>query len=99
MSKNVFADLGFENAEEELLKARLVSAISLLIKKKDLTQEAAGDLLGIKQPKVSSLLNGHWEGYSVERLLRFVEALDGGYRLIVTDEPDARGKILTEAVG
>lgn len=99
MSENVFADLGFENPEEELLKARLVGAISQLIKQRGLTQEIAGERMGLKQPKVSALLKGHWEGYSVERLLRFVEELNGGYRLIVTDEPRAGGKVLAEAIG
>jgi hypothetical protein len=34
-SGNVFADLGFQDADERLLKAKLVTKIALLIEKKD----------------------------------------------------------------
>ena len=45
MSDNVFADMGLPNPDEELLKARLVSAISQLIEESSRTQEAAGRIL------------------------------------------------------
>ena len=54
-SGNVFADLGFENPEEMLLKAELVRQISLAIKEKGLNQYQAAEVLGIDQPKVSFL--------------------------------------------
>jgi predicted XRE-type DNA-binding protein len=55
-SDNVFADLGFENPEEELLKADLTGEIAEIIKKKKLTQAQAARIMGITQPRVSSLL-------------------------------------------
>lgn len=73
---NVFADLGFENAEEELTKARLIAAIARAIKNrrfKNQTEIAA--VLGIDQPKVSKLLRGHFAEYSVGRLLNFLTRL------------------------
>ena len=57
-SGNVFADLGFENPEEELLKARLVREIRALIKRRRLTQAKAGELLGLAQSDISALANG-----------------------------------------
>lgn len=40
-SGNVFADLGFSDAEERLAKAELARQIDHIIKKKRLTQERA----------------------------------------------------------
>ena len=55
-SGNVFADLGLPRSEQELLKAKLTLQIYRLIKGRNLTQAAAGKILGIKQPHVSLLM-------------------------------------------
>jgi predicted XRE-type DNA-binding protein len=60
--------LSLPNPEEELLKAKPVSKIADVIKKRDLTQVQAGELMGLTQSKVSELCNGRTETYSVERL-------------------------------
>ena len=52
-SGNVFADLGFGNPEEELLKAKVVREIRGIIKRRKLTQTKAAAVLGLKQPDVS----------------------------------------------
>ena len=57
-SGNLFADLGMANPERELLKAKLVLQIYRSIKERKLTQTQAGEILGIKQPHVSSLMRG-----------------------------------------
>ena len=82
-SGNVFADLGFENPEEMLLKAQLVRQISLAIKEKGLNQYQAAELLGIDQPKVSLLLRGHFRGYSLERLFKYLNALGKDLEIVV----------------
>jgi predicted XRE-type DNA-binding protein len=82
-SGNVFADLGFPNAEEELAKADLVIHISHLIAARKLTQQQAATLLGIDQPKVSALLRGKVEGFSTERLLRFINALGQDVAIVI----------------
>ena len=46
-SGNVFADLGFENPEEELAKAKLVVALSQVIAQTGLTQSKVADILGV----------------------------------------------------
>jgi predicted XRE-type DNA-binding protein len=74
-SGNVFADLGFDQPEEELTKAQLASHIRQVIKRRRLTQVAAATLMGIDQPKVSALLNGRLAKFSSERLMRLLTAL------------------------
>ena len=56
-SGNVFADLGFEDAEEMLAKAKLVVAIKDIIKERKLNQTQAAKLMGIDQPRVSKLMH------------------------------------------
>jgi predicted XRE-type DNA-binding protein len=75
-SGNVFADLGYPDAEERQTKLRLAHALNRIIEKRHLTQAAAAALLGVNQPKVSALLNYKLAGFSVERLMIFLTALD-----------------------
>ena len=82
---NIFADLGFVNAEHEEVKARLMLQIYRLIKDRGLTQIEAGDILGIKQPHVSSLMRGQSGNFSVERLMDFLAAL--GQDIEITIKP------------
>ncbi len=74
-SGNVFADLGFPNAEREQLKAKLTLEIYRVIKDRGLTQTQAGEILGIQQPHVSALINGRSGKYSLGRLFEFLNAL------------------------
>lgn len=80
---NVFADLGLPNSEELLAKATLALKISDIIKGRHLSQVEAAKVLGTTQPKVSNLLNGRLQGFSMERLLRFLNALDRDVQIIV----------------
>lgn len=77
-SGNVFRDIGFSKAEadELMLKAKLLHEISTIIKTRKLKQTEAASILSIDQPKISALLNGRLEGFSIERLIRFLRALD-----------------------
>jgi len=69
-SGNVFADLGFGNPEEELLKAKLVREVRGIIKRPKLTQTKAAVVLGLKQPDVSALVTGPIGKFSIDRLVR-----------------------------
>ena len=82
-SGNVFADLGFENPEEELLKAQLVREIRDILKRRRLTQAKAAELLGLKQPDVSALVTGRVHKFSLERLLRCVRRLDRDVAIVI----------------
>ena len=86
---NVFADLGLPDAGEHLVKAGLVVRIDQIIRDRKLTQTAAGELMGIDQPKVSAMLTGQFRGYSVERLMRFLVALGQDVEIVV--RPAKRG--------
>ena len=82
-SRNVFKDLGMQNADEHLIKAELVFKIDAILKQRRLTQAEAAGLLGIKQPDVSKMLRGDFRPFSIERLLRFLVALDQDVEIVV----------------
>ena len=89
-SGNVFADLGLPNAEDRLAKAELARKISEIIVKRRLTQMAAGELLGIDQPKISALVRGRLGGFSLERLVRFLTILGRDVEIVVKPKPRGR---------
>jgi len=89
-SGNVFADLGLPNPEERLVKAQLAHAISTIINSRRLTQSQAAKVLGTDQAKVSALMHGRLAGFSIERLLRFLVALDRDVTISVHPKPENR---------
>jgi predicted XRE-type DNA-binding protein len=82
-SGNIFADLGFAEPEEELARAELAHRIVSIIEDRDLTQVEAAALMGVNQPKVSALVHGHLEGFSLERLARYLNALGQDVEIVV----------------
>jgi len=87
-SGNVFADLGFANADEMLAKAELAIKIAEILRQRRLTQVQAAAVLGVDQPKVSALIRGRLSGFSIERLLRFLLRL--GTDVSITIKPHSR---------
>ena len=71
-TKNVFADLGFPDAETHLLKAELMSRVQDVLKEKGLTQMKAAQVTGVSQPDLSRMLNGRFRDVSVERIMRML---------------------------
>lgn len=67
-SGNVFADLGFRNAEAHLLKAKLATEIAESIEQKRLSLAQTAERTGLHQSKVSRLLRGQLSGFSPDRL-------------------------------
>jgi predicted XRE-type DNA-binding protein len=98
-SGNVFADLGFADAETHALKAELVRRIADLIKQESLTQADAAKRMGISQPDVSRMLKGQFRPFSIERLMRFINALGQDVEIAVKTPPRrrARGKLTVRA--
>lgn len=94
-SGNVFADLGLPNPEERLVKARLAMAISDAIDARTLNQTDAAALVGLKQPDISNIGRGRLRDYSVERLLRVLNALDQDVTIVVRPK---RGETAITAV-
>ena len=70
-SGNVFVDLGFDPAEAAVLqmRANLMSDLRLYIEKQKLTQAQAAKRLGIAQSRVSDLVRGKWDKFSLEMLI------------------------------
>ena len=89
-SGNVFADLGYPDAGERQTKLRLAHALNQVIARRRLTQAAAAGLLGVNQPKVSALANYKLEGFSVERLMTFLTALDRDVEIVIRKKPRSR---------
>ena len=99
-SGNVFADLGLREAGEKQTKVRLAVAIQQIIQTRRLSQTAAARLLDINQPKISALVNYHLDGFSVERLLHFLNALDRDVEIVIRKKPRSRKAariVVTEA--
>ncbi len=87
---NVFAALGYPDAEERQTKLRLGHALNQILKTRCLTQAAAAELLGVNQPKVSALTNYKLDGFSVERLMTFLTALDRDVEIVIRKKPRSR---------
>lgn len=95
-SGNVFADLGLPDAPELLAKADLAIEIGRVLDARGLSQAEAARLLHTSQPRISDLRRGRLEGFTLDRLVRFLNALDqdvemrvrpkqaGDARLVVT---------------
>ena len=87
-SRNVFKDIGVPNAEEHFVKAQLVFKIDAILKARGLKQVEAAELFGVRQPDVSKMLRGEFRQFSVERLLRFLVALDQDVGIVVKPHRD-----------
>jgi predicted XRE-type DNA-binding protein len=91
--ENIFADLGLPNPEERLLKAQLMNAINTEIRRRALTQKAAGKLAGLKQPELSRIANGRGAGFSTDRLIEVLRYLGRDVEITVSAASGAIGKL------
>jgi len=89
-STNVFEDLGYPDAAERQAKLRLAYALNQVVERRALTQAAAATLLGLSQPKVSALRNYKLAGFSVERLMNLLTALDQDIEIVIRQKPRSR---------
>ncbi len=83
-SGNVYADLGFDEPNLELAKAQLARRLIAIIEERGLTQPAAGEVLGIDQPKVSMIARGRLGDFSVERLMHLLTRFNQNVEIVVT---------------
>ena len=85
-SGNVFADLGFDSAEAQVLamRADLMVRLEKVIQEKQLKQEAVGALLGVSQGRVSDLVCHKVPKFSLDMLVTFAAKLDVPARLVLT---------------
>jgi predicted XRE-type DNA-binding protein len=75
-SGNIFADLGLENADALYARSQLGFHVYRILTDMNLKQREAAALLGIKQPEVSHLMNGHFSRFTTDKLLDFLRRLD-----------------------
>lgn len=87
---NVFAALGFENPEEDLAKANLIAEISHVIKKKKLTQAQVAKILNVNQPRISSLISGNLDLFSIDMLMNFLKILGQDVKIVIMPKPRNR---------
>jgi predicted XRE-type DNA-binding protein len=82
-SGNVFADIGFANDQEMLVKANLALKISEIIAQRRLTQIEAAAVLGMPQPKLSKLLRGQFHGVSETKMLECLNKLGRDIQIVI----------------
>jgi len=75
-SGNVFADLGLEESDELFARAKIGFHVYQILVAKKLPQREIAALLGIKQPEVSHLMNGHFSRFTTDKLLGLLKRLD-----------------------
>ena len=80
---NIYADLGFPNAEEMQVKAAWATKIGEIIKHRHLTQTEAAELLGITQPKLSGMLRGQFRGISESKMIDCLNRLGRDVEIVV----------------
>ena len=94
-SGNVFADLNLPQADDLLAKAELAAKIIAELHRRRLTQSQGAAILGIDQPKISTLKQGKLSGFSIERLMRFLMLLGRDVEITVKarSRPRSTGKL------
>ncbi|MGB7290992.1 MAG: helix-turn-helix transcriptional regulator [Thermodesulfobacteriota bacterium] len=75
-SGNIFADLGLDDADELLIRAKLGHTVRMILEERHLKQKEICDLLKIDQSEVSKLMNGKYHLFSEGRLFGFLNRLD-----------------------
>lgn len=98
-SGNVYADLNSDNADEMFIKAQLATTISEILQARKLTQIQAAEIVGLPQPKLSRLLNGHFRGVSEAKLMDCIARLGRNVRIVIDAEqavpahPEQSGRV------
>ena len=92
-SGNVFADIGIPEPEIALAKAQLALRLADIIEERGLTQAAAGEVLGIDQPKVSMIVRGRLRDFSLERLAQLLTKFNQDIEISVRPS-DREGRLI-----
>jgi predicted XRE-type DNA-binding protein len=87
-SDNVFKDLGFSDQEAAnlVLRSNLMDVVQEIIKENGWTQQEAARRLGVTQPRVSDLVRGHIDLFSVDTLVEWLDRLGKEVQLTVKDK-------------
>ena len=75
-SGNVYADLGLKDAEQLLARSQIGFHVFQILESRKLKQREIAEILGVAQPDVSHLMNGHFSRFTTDKLLDFLKRLD-----------------------
>ena len=89
-SGNVFADLGLKDADQPLARSQIGFHVFKILERRELTQREIAAILGIAQPDVSHLMNGHFSRFTTDKLLDFLRRLD--QKVTIEVSPHHRGE-------
>jgi len=89
-TQNVFADLGLPDAAERQAKLRLAYALNQVLEARNLSQADAAKVLGVTQPKVSAIRHYKLAGFSIERLMNLLTAVDQDVEIVIRQKPRSR---------
>ena len=95
---NVFADIGLPEPDKYLARSSLMSLVTDIIKERDLTQTEAAKLLGLSQGRVWDLLNGKLDKFSLDKLIRILNALDHKVQIVVEPSKSKKDVALIEVL-
>jgi predicted XRE-type DNA-binding protein len=85
-SDNIFADLGLEDSEELLTRAKLMHELGMMVKSSKLSQKQIADKLGVTQPRISMLVSGKFNEFTSESLMHYLSKM-GCYVEISIEKP------------
>ena len=85
---NVYADLGFKDADEMLVKAQLVVKIAEILRERGWRQQQAAKVLGLTQPKLSKMLRGQFRGVSEMKMMDCLVRLGRTVKIVVGPESE-----------
>lgn len=92
-STNVYADMGYPNADEMFVKAQLAAKIGEIIEARGWTQAQAADVAGIGRPKLTDMLNGRFRGISERKMIDCLVALGSHVQIVISPaDGAARGR-------
>lgn len=94
-SGNVYADLGFHDAESMQVKSGLVMKLHELIKAQGLSQTEASKAVGLSQPKLSNILRGNFRGVSEHKLMECLTSLGTDVEIVLRSRsrPRRQGRL------
>ena len=80
---NVYAKLGFKDADQMLVKAQLVVKIAQILRERGWSQQQAAKVLGLTQPKLSRMLRGQFRGISEMKMMDCLVRLGRTVKIVV----------------
>jgi predicted XRE-type DNA-binding protein len=86
---NVYAQLGFPDAADMLVKAQLVTKIAEILQQREWSQQQAAKVLGLTQPKLSKMLRGQFRGISEMKMMDCLLRLGRAVKIVVGPETEA----------